>query len=109
MKKIVSTIMISTFALTSCFGWWTKYENLPVEKQEEISKKVDEKRNELIEKIDTTNLTDEANLTPENIQKNVTEKIQEIDKKVVEEIKKEEGIDTTLIENRLNNTEKTSN
>lgn len=100
MKKIVFISFLFTFILVSC--WAEKFENLPSEKQDEISKTILEKREKLISEIDMSAYSSEANLTEENIAK-LTSQIKEINKKVLDEVKeKENWVDLSLIEDRLN-------
>lgn len=105
MKKIFSIVFLLSFALTSCFWWIKKYEDLPVEKQESISKQVEAKVEEWIKNIDMSAYTSEESLTEENIKK-ITEKVDKIVKDSIEEVKKTEGnFDSTILEQRLLNDE----
>lgn len=105
MKKIVSIIMISTFALTSCFGGGKKFEELPTEKQEAITTQVETKISEWVKAIDMSAYTSEDSLTEENIKK-ITEQVDQIVKDSIAEVKKTEwDFDSTTLEERLLKTE----
>lgn len=110
MKNIISLLFISIFLLSSCFWWksWeiekvdnnTKYENLPIEKQEEITTKVLEKISNKIEKIDMSDYSS-WDLTDEKVYK-LKEEMDKIVSDSVKEIKKEEwDFDSTSLEERL--------
>lgn len=99
MKKILSLLILSVLLLTSC--WTKKFEELPVEKQDEIVKKVETKREEMIEKIDMSDYTDESKLTEENLAK-LKKQIEDINKNVIEEAKSEnKWVDFSILEQRL--------
>lgn len=102
MKKVIfsASIFLMIFGLSSCFWSKTKYEELPVEKQAIISEEVKTKISKKMEKVDMSDFTSE-NVNEEKV-KELREKLDEIVKSSINEVKKEQwDFDSTLLENRL--------
>lgn len=99
MKKIIFSLVFASLVLASCGT--TKFENLDSTKQDEIVKKAETKREELIKNIDTSAYTWE--LTEAQL-KEIETKIQEVNKQVISDLKQEEKwVDFSILEERWDN------
>ncbi|PZM85006.1 hypothetical protein DLH72_02505 [Candidatus Gracilibacteria bacterium] len=102
MKKIISILFISVFLLFSC-GSKTKFQDLPIEKQETIVKEVYEKIQNGISSIDMSSYTNQANLTEDNLKK-LSEQMDKVVDSAIEDLKKSnKDIDFSVLEERLKN------
>ena len=99
MKKIIFSLVLASLVLVSCGT--TKFENLDSTKQDEIVKKAETKREELIKNIDTSAYTWE--LTEVQL-KEIETKIQEVNKQVISDLKQEEKwVDFSILEEKWDN------